>query len=53
MMLVLADPDAALERAIRAGAKVEGNVGHQHGWRIGRVVDPYGHHRDVGKPLHP
>jgi uncharacterized glyoxalase superfamily protein PhnB len=22
-----------------------------HGWRIGRVVDPFGHHWEIGHPL--
>jgi PhnB protein len=26
-------------------------VGNQHGWRLGRVVDPYGHHWEIGKPI--
>jgi uncharacterized glyoxalase superfamily protein PhnB len=24
---------------------------NQHGWRVGRVVDPFGHHWEIGKPL--
>jgi PhnB protein len=26
-------------------------VGNQHGWRLGRVVDPFGHHWEIGKPM--
>ncbi len=27
-------------------------VGDQpYGWRVGRVVDPFGHHWEIGKPL--
>jgi PhnB protein len=22
-----------------------------HGWRLGHVVDPYGHHWEIGRPL--
>jgi PhnB protein len=22
-----------------------------YGWRIGRIVDPFGHHWEIGKPL--
>jgi len=22
-----------------------------HGWRIGRLADPFGHHWEVGRPL--
>lgn len=53
MALVVADPYAVFERAVKAGAKVVWNVCNEHGWRIGRVVDPYGHHWEIGKPLHP
>ena len=28
-------------------------VGEQHGWLLGRVVDPFGHHWEVGRPLGP
>jgi len=23
----------------------------EYGWRVGRIVDPFGHHRENGKPL--
>ena len=26
-------------------------VGEAHGWSLGRVVDPFGHHWEIGKPL--
>ena len=38
-------------RAIKAGAKEVFPVGDEHGWRIGRVVDPFGHHWEIGRPL--
>jgi PhnB protein len=22
-----------------------------YGWRVGRIVDPFGHHWEIGKPL--
>jgi PhnB protein len=50
MVMVVGDPDAAFERAVGAGATVVWPVGNEHGWRIGRVVDPYGHHWEIGKP---
>jgi len=28
-------------------------VGDEHGWRIGRVVDPFGHEWEIGKPIVP
>jgi PhnB protein len=26
-------------------------ISNQHGWRLGRIVDPFGHHWEIGKPL--
>ena len=51
LLLILDDPDAAFARAVAAGAKAVSPVGNQHGWRVGRVADPYGHHWEIGKPL--
>ena len=50
MLLITEDPDAAFERAVAAGATVVSPVVDQHGWRLGRVVDPFGHHWEIGKP---
>ena len=51
MVMVVEDPDAVFGRAVAAGAKVVWPVGEEHGWRVGRVVDPFGHHWEIGKPL--
>jgi len=51
MVMVVEDPDAAFERAVAAGAKAVWPVGNQYGWRLGRIVDPFGHHWEIGKPL--
>lgn len=51
MVLVVDDPDAAQARAVAAGAKEVVPVAEQHGWRLGRVLDPYGHHWEIGRPL--
>ncbi len=52
MVLVVEDPDAAFARAVAAGANVVWAVTDQpYGWRVGRVVDPFGHHWEIGKPL--
>ena len=53
MVMVVDDPDAACERAVAAGARVVWPVANQHGWRLGRVVDPFGHHWEIGRPLAP
>jgi PhnB protein len=52
MVMVVADPDAAFARAVKAGATVVVPVeDKEYGWRVGRVVDPFGHHWEIGKPL--
>ena len=50
MVMIVADPDAAFDRAVAAGAKVVVPVENNYGWRLGRVVDPHGHHWEIGKP---
>ena len=45
------DPDAACAQAIAAGAREVVAVENAYGWRLGRVVDPFGHHWEIGRPL--
>lgn len=51
MVLTVEDPDALFARAVGAGGQVVWPVSEQYGWRLGRIVDPYGHHWEIGKPL--
>jgi PhnB protein len=51
MVMVVENPDAAFDRAVAAGATVVNPVANNYGWRLGRVVDPFGHHWEIGKPL--
>lgn len=52
MVLITDDPHAAFDRAIAAGASSICPVrDEEYGWRIGRVLDPFGHHWEIGKPL--
>jgi PhnB protein len=51
IIFTVADPDAVFARAIKAGASQVYRVQDEHGWRLGRVVDPYGHHWEIGRPL--
>jgi PhnB protein len=51
MLLIVDDPDAAVERAVAAGATEVYAVSEEHGWRLGRIEDPFGHHWEIGKPL--
>jgi PhnB protein len=51
MLLIVDDPDAAVRRAVEAGAREVAPVTDEHGWRLGRVEDPYGHDWEIGQPL--
>ncbi len=51
MVLTVADPDRGFDRAVSAGAKIIVPIEDNYGWRLGRVVDPFGHHWEIGKPL--
>nr|HET6902088.1 VOC family protein [Ktedonobacteraceae bacterium] len=51
MILTVDDPDTLFEQTIAAGATEVGAVSEDHGWRIGRVSDPFGHQWEIGKPL--
>ena len=52
MVMVVDDPDAVFASALKAGATQVWPVTDQpYGWRVGRVVDPFGHHWEIGKPL--
>jgi PhnB protein len=51
MILTVADPDAVFAQAIGAGATEVAAIYEGHGWRVGRLADPFGHHWEVGRPL--
>ena len=51
IVLTVGEPDGVFERAVAAGATVVSPVSNQHGWRVGRLVDPFGHHWEIGKPI--
>jgi PhnB protein len=52
LVLTVEDPDAVFDRAIAAGATTVWPVADQpYQWRLGRLVDPFGHHWEIGKPL--
>ena len=36
---------------LAAGATQITAVENAYGWRVGRIVDPFGHHWEIGKPL--
>ncbi len=52
MVLTVDDPDRMFAAAVAAGAKEVAPVEDQpYEWRVGRVLDPFGHHWEIGKPL--
>ena len=51
MILTAPDPDAVFARALAAGAGEVVGMKEDYGWRLGRVVDPFGHHWEIGRPL--
>jgi PhnB protein len=53
MLLIVDDPDEAVARAVTEGATEVRAVVEEYQWRLGRIVDPYGHHWEIGKPLVP
>ena len=51
MILTVDDPDPVFRRALAAGATEVAPVSEDHGWRVGRVADPCGHHWEIGRRL--
>lgn len=50
-LLIVDDPGAVVEQAVGAGAREVAAVTEKHGWRLGRIVDPFGHEWEIGRPL--
>lgn len=52
LVIIVDDPDTLFDRAVASGARVVWPVADQpYRWRVGRIVDPFGHHWEIGKPL--
>ena len=51
MLLLVDDPHATQARAVSAGATEVVPVADAYGWRLGRVLDPFGHHWEIGRPI--
>jgi PhnB protein len=50
-LLVVDDPDAMFARAVESGATPASEMADRHGWRLGRIFDPFGHQWEIGRPL--
>jgi len=51
MILTVENPFPLFAKAIRAGATEIFPIGEEHGWRLGRLVDPFGLHWEIGHQL--
>lgn len=52
-LLIADDPAAVVLKAVAAGAKELSPVAAEHGWELGRILDPFGHEWEIGKPAGP
>ena len=50
-LLLVDEPDAMFAQAVEAGATPVSEMADEHGWRLGRVFDPFGHEWEIGKPM--
>jgi PhnB protein len=51
MLLVVEEPEAICRKATAAGAKLVYPVNEAHGWKIGRLIDPAGHHWEIARKM--
>jgi PhnB protein len=49
MIMTVKDPDSVFEQCVTAGATVVSPISEEYGWRIGRIVDPFGYNWEIGK----
>ena len=51
MILTVANPEALFAQALEAGATQVYPVSEEHGWRLGRLANPFGLHWEIGHQL--
>ena len=51
MILTVSNPDTFFANALAAGASEIFPIAEEHGWRLGRLVDPFGLHWEIGHPV--
>lgn len=51
MVLISQNPEVIVAKAIGAGATEVFPVGEGHGWKMGRIIDPFGLHWEIGHEL--
>jgi PhnB protein len=52
-LLVVEEPERLVRQAVAAGATELSPVATEHGWRLGRIADPFGHEWEIGTPVIP
>jgi PhnB protein len=50
-LLVVEDPESLHAQAVTAGAIETSPVTDEHGWRVGRILDPHGHEWEIGRQI--
>ena len=50
-LLVVQEPGAVADAAVHAGGRITSPVRTEHGWLLGRLIDPFGHEWEIGRPL--
>jgi PhnB protein len=51
MLLMVDDPAATCANAVAAGATLVVPVAEDYGWVLGRILDPFGHHWEIGRQV--
>ena len=51
LIMTIENPDGVFKQAIAAGATAIAEVHEEHGWRTGRIADPFGHHWELARVL--
>lgn len=51
LILIVGDPETMFTEALNAGASEITPVHEEYGWKLGRLVDPFGFHWEIGKQL--
>jgi PhnB protein len=51
MILTVDNPEAFFAQALEAGASLVFPMGVEYGWKLGRIVDPFGLHWEIGHPV--
>ncbi|MDE3211718.1 MAG: VOC family protein [Bacteroidota bacterium] len=51
MILIVEDPSILFQSAITHGATTIFPIGEDHGWKLGRIQDPFGLHWEIGHQI--